>query len=108
MSTCIHPFDTSVKELCNIYIEETCSEKTNINKYYEIRTEFMLEFQRSLPKGFDYRLFSRVIAIVKGKRTKKKDEIVKMYNIKNIFLIMNLHLFQFIFLKTLENPGSQN
>ena len=107
MSTCIHSFDTSVKELCNIYTEETCSEKTN-NKYYEIGTGFMLEFHRSLPKGFDYRLFSRVIAIVKGKRAKKKDEIVKMYNIKNIFLIMNLHLFQFIFLKTLETPGSQN
>ena len=52
MSICIHPFDTSVKELCNIYTGETCSDKTNVNKHCEIGTEFMLEFKSSLPKGF--------------------------------------------------------
>ena len=33
----IHVFDTSVKELCKIYNVETCSEKTNANKTYEIK-----------------------------------------------------------------------
>ena len=45
----------------------------------------MLEFQRSLPKGFHSRLSSGVIAMVKGKRTKKKDEIVEMYNTELLF-----------------------
>ena len=61
---------THLKELCNIYTGETCSEKTNVNKFYEIRTEFMS---------------SRVISMVKGKGTKKKDEIVEMYNTELIF-----------------------
>ena len=52
MSTCIHPFDTSVKELCKIFTGETCSEKTNVNKSYEIGTEFMLKFERRYPKDF--------------------------------------------------------
>ena len=30
-----------------------CSDKSNVNKSYEIRTELMLEFQRSLREGFD-------------------------------------------------------
>ena len=76
---------THLKELCNIYTGETCSEKTNVNKFYEIRTEFMLEFQRGLPEGFYSRLSSRVISMVKGKGTKKKDEIVEMYNTELIF-----------------------
>ena len=81
MSTCIHPSDTSVKELCNIYTRETCSEKTPVKKSYGIGTEVMLKFQRSSTKGFRSRLSSRVIAIVKGKRTKKKDEKVEMYTL---------------------------
>ena len=85
VSTCIHPFDTSVKELCNIYSGETCSEKTNVNKSYEIGTELMLEFQRGLPEGFHSRLPTRVISMVKGKRAKKKDEIVEMYKNESIF-----------------------
>ena len=45
----------------------------------------MLEFQRSLPEGFHSRLSSIVISMVKGNRTKKKDEIVEMYNTELIF-----------------------
>ena len=45
----------------------------------------MLQFQRSLLKGFDSRLPSKVISMVKGKRTKKKVKTVKMYNIELIF-----------------------
>ena len=99
MSTCIQHFDTSAEELCNIYTGETCTiaqkitygfgyiywrnpwgktsffmqyiEKTDVNKFYEIAFEFMLEFQKGLPEGFHSRLSSRVIAMVKGKRTKK-------------------------------------
>ena len=52
MSICIHPFDKSVKELYNIYTGETCLDRTSVNKHCEIGTEFMLEFKRSLPKGF--------------------------------------------------------
>ena len=45
----------------------------------------MLQFRRSLPKGFDSRLPSKVISMVKGKRTKKKVKTVEMYNIELIF-----------------------
>ena len=91
MSTCIHPFGTSVKELCNIYSGETWSEKTSVNKSYEIRTEFMLEFQRGLPEGFHSRSTNRVISMVKGKKTKKKDEIFEMY--KNRVDILTRYVF---------------
>ena len=45
----------------------------------------MLEFQRGLPEGFHSRLLTRVISMVKGKRIKKKDEIVEMYKTESIF-----------------------
>ena len=45
----------------------------------------MLEFQRGLPEGFHSRLPTRVISMVKGKRAKKKDEIVEMYKNESIF-----------------------
>ena len=65
---------THLKELCNIYTGETCSEKTNVNKFYEIRTEFMLEFQRGLPKDFilDCPAESYPWLKVKGQRQKMK------------------------------------
>ena len=44
ISTCIQPFDTSVKGLCNIYTGEIYLEKTNANKSYEIGSEFMFDF----------------------------------------------------------------
>ena len=60
--------------------------------------------------------------MVKGKETKKKDEIVEMYNTELIFsrvmyllsanqidledvLIMSLHPFQLPFLKKVGSPG---
>ena len=72
MSTCIHPFDTSVKELYDMYNGKTCSEETNANKSYEIGTGFMLEFQKRLSEEIHSRLSSRATAMVKGKRTNKK------------------------------------
>ena len=36
----------------NLYTVETCSEKTNFDESCETGTEFMLEFQRSLPEEF--------------------------------------------------------
>ena len=68
---------THLKELCNIYTGETCSEKTNVNKFYEIRTEFMLEFQRRLPEGLSWIVLdcpaeSYPWLKVKGQRKKMK------------------------------------
>ena len=76
----------------------------------------MLEFQRGLPERFHSRSTNRVISMVKDKKTKKKDEIVEMYNTELIFsrfdlvdledvLIMSLHPFQLPFLKKVGSPG---
>ena len=69
MSTSIHCFDTSVKELYKICTRQKCLE---INKKsYEIGTEFMIEFRKKLPEGFRSIFSSRVLSKVKGKRKKR-------------------------------------
>ena len=50
----IHVFDTSVKELCKIYNVETCSEKTNANKTYEIKNiSLWLSFKEVYAEDFN-------------------------------------------------------
>ena len=51
----------------------------------------MLEFQRGLPEGFHSRSTNRVISMVKGKKTKKKDEIFEMF--KNRVDILTRYVF---------------
>ena len=71
---CIHPFEAPENVLYNIYTGETCTEKANVIRSYEIRTEMMLEFNHNLPEGFRSRLSNKDITMANSKKTKKKGE----------------------------------
>ena len=82
---CIHPFEAPENVLYNIYTGETCTEKANIIRSYEIGTEMMLEFNHNLPEGFRFRFSNKVITMANRKKSKKNGETNEIYNTELIF-----------------------
>ena len=82
---CIHPFEAPENVLYNIYTGETCTEKANVIRSYEIGTEMMLEFDHNLPEGFRSRLSNKVITMANSKKSKKKGETNEIYNTELTF-----------------------